>query len=221
MSAPQLLLLAVAAMTGLAVLRWARVQAGRTPYPDRRVPFFIAFVALPPIALGLLLRPGGDPFRGVGSVLPYAAVIAGLAMVMWLAARIVRLLPLGGPRSALLVALIGSEGHPDDPRFDPPLTAKLAESMAAVDKTNQVFPRGYEFPVQIDRPGFRGAWDALDSATARLEVGIAEAERHGATVASSATAMADDARGRLDTLRSLAVEAGQAWASGTAQPALR
>ena len=221
MSAVPLLLLAIAAMTGLAVLRWARVNAGREPYPENMLPFIIAFLVLPPIALGVIVRPGGDPLGGVGSLLPYAMIVTGLAGLLWMAARFVRMLPFGRPRSLLLLALIGSEGHPDDRAVDPPLTRRLAANVAEVDRTNAEFPRGHEFPSQVDRPGFRGAWDALDSATAKLEAGIAEDERRGLAIASAASATADDARGRLNTLRSLALEGGQSWAVAAAQPAAR
>jgi hypothetical protein len=221
MPVPMLLLVAVAALTGLALLRWARVHAGLEPYPEVMLPFIIAFLVLPPIALGIIVRPGGDPLGGLGSVLPYAGMVTGLATLLWIASRIARLLPFGRPRSVLLLALIGSEGHPDDVAVDPPVTKRLAENIAAVDKTNAAFPRGIEFPVQIDRTGFRAAWDALDTATTKLEAGIVADARRGLAVASAASATADDARGRLDTLRSLALEAGQSWAVAAAQPAPR
>lgn len=219
MSPMLLVLLAIAVMSGVALLRWARVRAGQEPYPEAIVPFVIALLVLPPMALGVIVRPGGDPLGGFGSVFPYVLVVIGLTALLWVAARIVRLLPFGRVRRVLLLALIGTEGHPHDRSVDPPLTPKLAQNVAAVDRTNAVFPRGYEFPVQIDRPGFRGAWDALDSATTTLEAGIAADERRGLAIASVANATADDARGRLDTLRTLALEGGQTWAAaGQAAP---
>jgi len=75
-----------------------------------------------------------------------------------------------------------------------------------------VFPRGREFSEEVDRAGFRTAWDSLQAATARLEGDIADEHRLGRPVASAAMASAADARSRLDTLRSLAAGHGQAWA---------
>lgn len=93
------------------------------------------------------------------------------------------------------------------------MTAKLAESVALVDRANAVFPRGHDFPLQIDRSSFRFAWDALDAATGTLEGRIADDHRIGLAVASAAVATADDARSRLDTLRSHAISRGQVWAA--------
>jgi hypothetical protein len=112
----------------------------------------------------------------------------------------------------LLLALVGSEGDLDDAPFNPPTTAKLAEILALVDRANAIFPRGPEFPVQINREGFRFAWDALDSATGTLEGQIADDYRLGLGVARAAEATAEDARSRLDSLRRFAVVNGQAWA---------
>ena len=103
-----------------------------------------------------------------------------------------------------MVALAGSEGDPEDVPFDPPLTTRLTECMALVDRRNAVFPRGLAFPGQVDRADFHEAWDALDDATRSLEGGIA-ADRHlGLGIATAASATALDARGRLDTLLRLA-----------------
>jgi hypothetical protein len=132
---------------------------------------------------------------------------------MWIAAVIVQLVARGRIRPLLLVALVGNEGDPEDVPYDPPVTAKLAESVAIVERANAVFPRGHEFPLQIDRAGFRFAWDALDSATGTLEDRIADDHRLGLAVASEAAAAAADARSRLDTLRRLAVDRGQVWAT--------
>ena len=76
-----------------------------------------------------------------------------------------------------------------------------------------LFPRGHDFPLQIERSGFRFAWDALDAATGKLEARIADDHRIGLAVASSAVATAVDARSRLDTLRRLAGDGGPAWAT--------
>jgi hypothetical protein len=132
---------------------------------------------------------------------------------MSLAAMVVQRVASGRPRSLLSIALVGNEGGPTAAQLDPPVTAKLATSMAAVDRTNAVFPRGLEFPTQIDRPGFRSAWDALDVTTATLEGQIAEAEGHGRAVASAAIATAEDARNRLNTLRRLTTDEGRVWAT--------
>src|SRR5439155_5800531 len=90
MSLLQLLILAVAAMIGLGALRLTRVHLGRTPLPDGRgrLPFFLAFVAVPPIVLAVLIgmAPTEGLLRGGPSVLPYLAVLAGVWMVMWAAA---------------------------------------------------------------------------------------------------------------------------------------
>jgi hypothetical protein len=48
--------------------------------------------------------------------------------------------------------------------------------------------------------------------TATLEGQIAEDEELGLAVASGATATAEDARGRLNTLRQLTTDEGRAWA---------
>ena len=140
----------------------------------------------------------------------YAVMVAGLATLMWLAAMIVRRVASRRPRTLLLIALVGGEG--EHAQVDRPVTARLARSMAAVDTANAVFPRGLDFPAQIDREGFRGAWDALDLSTATLEGQIAEDEELGLAVASGATATAEDARGRLNTLRQLTTDEGRAWA---------
>jgi len=201
---PQLLLLAVAAMTGLATVRLVRVHLGRMPLPEVRGMRLIVLAALlaPLIALGAF------------SSLPvYLALLAALVILMWVAAVVVQLVARGRIRPLLLVALVGSEGDPEDVPYDPPVTARLAESVALVDRANAVFPRGHDFPLQIDREGFRSAWDALDTATGTLEGQIADDHRIGLAVAYAAVATADDARSRLDTLRRLATDRGQVWAT--------
>jgi hypothetical protein len=211
MSVLQMLILAIAVMTGLVALRLARVHLGRTPHPERMVLFLLVLTLVPPILLGVLAQPSEDQLRGVKWVPLYGVILAGLAILMGIAAFIIRRVVRGQSRSQLILALVGSEADPDDLAIDPPLTAKLAEGVALVDKTNAVFPRGRDFPTQIDRPGFRVDWDALDAATVSLEDRILSDKRLGIAVASSATAMAEDARARLDTLRGLAVDQGRAW----------
>jgi hypothetical protein len=212
MTAVQVFVLAIIAMAGLAMLRLVRVHFGRQPLPERRLLFLVGFVLIPPIAIGALVHADGGKLPGAAPVLLYAVLLAGLATLMWLAATILRRVTPSGARTVLLTALVGGEGDPTAAQLDPPATPRLATSMAAVDTANAVFPRGLEFPTQIDRPGFRSAWDALDVTTATLEGQIAEAEDRGLAVASGATATAEDARGRLNTLRQLATDEGRVWA---------
>jgi hypothetical protein len=213
MPAPQLLLLAIAAMLGLASLRLARVHFGREPHPEHMRLFLLAFVLVPPIALGALIQPGPERLGGIAWVPLYAVMLAGLAVLMGIATLIVERVVPGRSRPVLKLALVGSQGDPDDVPFDPPVTARLGESVAIVDRANAVFPRGSDFPAQVDRAGFRYAWDTLDAATATLESRIAEDRALGTAVASTVTATARDARSRLTTLRGLAVDRGPAWAS--------
>jgi hypothetical protein len=212
MTALQVLVLAIIAMAGLAILRLVRVHLGREPLPERRVLFLLGFLFLPPIVLGALVPPSEGQLPGAALAPLYAVIVAGLATLMSLAAMVVQRVAVGRPRSLLSIALVGNEGGPTAAQLDPPVTAKLATSMAAVDRTNAVFPRGLEFPTQIDRPGFRSAWDALDVTTAALEGQIAEAEGRGRAVASAAIATAEDARSRLNTLRRLTTDEGRVWA---------
>jgi hypothetical protein len=209
----QLLVLAVAGMVALAVLRLARVDLGRTPLPEGRGGrlFQVAFVVVPPIVLGALTQPaaGSALFQGIMWVPLYGVILLGLALLMGIAAVIAQLVAPVRPRRYLLIALIGSEGDPDDLPFDPPVSTQLA-----VDRTNAVFPRGREFATQVDRADFHAAWDALDAATGTLEGRMADDRRRGLGVASAATAMATDARGRLDTLRAIALSRGLASAAG-------
>jgi hypothetical protein len=204
MSPLQLFIIAAVAMVGLAMLRLVRVHFGRTPLPEVRGIRFVVLAVL--IALPIAL--------GAAASLPlYLVILAGLIVLMWLAAVLVQLVARGRIRHLLLLALIGSEGDPEDAQFDPPVTARLAEGVALVDRANAVFPRGHDFPLQVARSGFRFAWDALDAATATLERRIADDHRVGLAVASSAAATAVDARSRLSTLRRLAVDGGEAWAT--------
>jgi hypothetical protein len=139
----------------------------------------------------------------------YGVMLGGLTVLMWIAALVVG--RVAGRTRRLLLALVGNEGDADVIPVDPPITARLAESVAFVDHANAVFPRGLEFPHQVDRPGFRADWTTLDAATRTLEGVISNDFRIGLGVASAATATAADARSRLNTLRGLAVAHGQAW----------
>jgi hypothetical protein len=213
MSLLQLVILAIAAMFGLASLRLARAHLGRAPHPERKLLFLLALLFVPPIAIGALTQPATDQFRGVAWVPLYGLILVALTIVMWVAALVAGFVAPGRSRSLLRLALVGGGGDPEDVPFDPPMTAKLAESAARVDRANGVFPRGPDFPAQINRAGFRAAWDALDEATDTLEGRILDDRGLGLAVASGATAIATDARSRLDTLRRLALDHGQAWAS--------
>lgn len=214
MPLPQPVLLAIVAMISLAILRLIRVHLGREPHPDgkARLPFFLAFLIAPPIVLGTLLQSGTGPLGGVASLPLYVASVAVLAILLSIAAIVVRLIAPRRVRPNLLMALNASEDRPGV-EIDPPLTARLAASRTRVDAANAAFPRGVDFPTQIDRAGFRQSWDWLDSATRKLEERIVEDENLGKGVASAARDTAEDARGRLEMLRRLAAEGGQAWAS--------
>lgn len=213
MSTLQLLTLAAAAMLGLAILRVARVQAGRDPLPEARRLFYLLFIVVPPVILAALVDRETGAFGGVAALPVYGFMLLGLAILMWVVSLIVPRVAPGRSRAWLLVALTGSEGDPEDVPYDPPVTARLAESVALVTRANDAFPRGPEFPVQVERDGFRPAWDALDTAIQRLEGQIVEDHRLGLAVASSALRVARDARSRLDTLRRIASDSGQTWAA--------
>lgn len=215
MPLPQLFVLAVAAMVSLATMRLIRVRLGRVPHPGGwvRIPFILAFLIAPPIVLGALTQSAAGPFAGIAWVPIYVGLLAAIAIVMWMAATFVRARVPRRFRPILLLALVASEGEHLDDGFDPPLTVALAESRSFVDAANAAFPRGLEFPAQIHRAGFRPAWDALDAATRTLEGRIADDEGRGVGVASSATASAEDARGRLESLRKHAADGGQVWAT--------
>jgi hypothetical protein len=217
MSDLQLIVLAVVAMTALAAARVVRVGSGRTPLPEGRawLLLMVAVVVVPPLVLGPLSEPASGLLGGLSLVPFYAVILALLAFLMSLVAQGVAFVArghLGRLGRFILLALVGDEGDPDALPFDPPLTALLAQGVALVDRANCAFPRGPEFPAQIDRAGFRSAWDALDAATATLEDRIARENRLGLGVASAASGAAKDARGRLDTLRRMAADHGQAWA---------
>lgn len=211
----QLFIVAVAGMISLVVMRLVRAHLDRTPHPDgrARIPFILAFLLVPPIALALVTQSADGLIIGVVWVPTYVAMLGALAIGMWIAAAVVRTRAPRRSRPLLVLALVASQNEPAEPGYDPPLTAKLAESQAVVETANAVFPRGVDFPTQIDRAGFRTAWDALDAATRTLEGGIADDEGRGTGVAAAATATAKDARARLETLRRLAADGGQEWAT--------
>lgn len=211
MSTLQLLTLAAGAMLGLAILRITRVQAGRDPIPEARRLFYLLFIVVPPVVLAALIDRETGAFGGVAALPVYGLLLFGLAILMWVVSLIVPRVAPGRSRAWLLVGLTGSEGDPEDVPYDPPVTARIAESVALVTRANDAFPRGPEFPVQVEREGFRPAWDALDTAIQRLEGQIVDDHRLGLAVASSALGVAKDARARLDTLRRLAVDSGQSW----------
>ena len=217
MSLLQLLALAVVAMAGLAILRVARVRSGRTPLPSgrgRRL-FLLGFVVVPPLAVGALIPPTttGDQLTAVAALPVYVAILAGVVLVMAIVAFLIGRLTHSPAGRLARLALIGSEDDPGYMPSNPALTDRLAEILARVKTADAAFPRGRDFPTQIDRPGFRDDWDELDGATRALEVQIADDRRHYRGVADVAMDRAEDARGRLETLRSLARGSGQVWAS--------
>ena len=204
----QLLIVAVVAMLALAILRVARVQRGLSPLPEgsRRTSFLVGFVVLPPMVLGAILQPppGGAPLGGIFWLPVYLLILGALKLLMTIVAGLLEGMTKGRTRRLLLIALVGNEGDPDDLPFNPPVTPRLAERMALVDRTNAAFPRGAAFPTQIERADFDSAWDALDDATRGLEAAIADDRQMGLGVATAATAKANDARGRLLVLRGIA-----------------
>jgi hypothetical protein len=209
MSLMPLIVLAVVAMICLVALRLARVHLGRSPLPDghgRRL-FLLGFVVVPPMVFGALVPSDSIPVLAI-----YVAILASLVSVMWVVAQIAAH-ALPGPRGQLVrLALTGRQVQPEDEPFDPPITAPLAATVASVDRASAAFARGEAFPGQIHAAGFRDSWERLDEATLTLERGIADDQRLGRGAASSARATAADARGRLNTLRGLAIEDGQTWA---------
>ena len=210
----QLLIVGVVSMAGLAILRVLRARAGHDSLPEGRggTAFTLGFIFVPPLVLGAVLQPapGGAPLGGIFWVPIYALILGLLKVVMTLAAALVESVARGRTRQVLLIALIGHEGDVDRLSFNPPVTANLAESMARVDRTNAAFPRGVEFPAQVERSDFNSAWDALDGATRTLEERIADDRRLGLGVASEATATANDARARLLVLSGIAANRGLA-----------
>jgi len=210
----QLFILAVVAVVFLAVMRVVRVRSGLTPHPEgmAKLLFGVAFVSLPPLGLALTGQAGASGvLDGLPWVPVYAIMLGGLLIVMRIAAVIVAAVAPRRARKLLLLALVASEGDPYDVPFNPPVTPQLAAIAALVQRSNDVFPRGMGFRAEVDRPEFRASWDSLDAATGRLEAAMAEDQRLGRGVPSAVTAMARDARSRLDTLRQFAVEDGQSW----------
>ena len=202
----QLFILGVAAMAALAVSRVVVDNIGRAPRLDgiRSLLVIVAFLFVPPIAYSLVMEPGAGGVRAFALVPLYGVLLAGIVVVMWFAAQVVRSVARGRARPLLLLALVGNKGENDDVPFDPPVTVSLALSVAQVDRANAVFPRGPDFAAQVERSGYQFSWDALDTATRTLETGIADDRRRGLPVASGAISTALDARNRLDTLKRLA-----------------
>jgi hypothetical protein len=217
MSLTELFVIAVAGFAMVAASRVvkARHAGAHIAEGGGRLVFLLTLLLGPPIVLGALFHPSAGPLGWVVWVPVYVVMLVGLTILALLALPTV--LRVAPPRSHgfLSLALAGGEGEPEDLPFDPPVAPALAVSMALVDRTNSVFPRGAEFPNQIDRAGFRTDWDALDAATCALEDGIAGDVRLGEAVASAAKAMARDARSRLECLRRLSLDHGQVWASGS------
>lgn len=208
--------LAAVMLALLAVTRVLRARRGRAAHPEgrARLPFILAFLLVPPIVLEVVTDPKAKQgqLHGIETVLVYLGALAFFSILMGIAALVVRLVLHGRARPILLLALVGSEGE-DNVQYAAPLTPALASDLERVDATNAVFPRGPDFATQIDTPGFRGAWDALDEATRALESQIEDDQRLGLPVAYAATSTAADARNRLDTLRRLAADGGQTWAA--------
>ena len=217
MDVQQLVVLAVLAMVALGTLRVVRVHLGRTPLPEgrgRRL-FQIAFVVVPPLAVGALIQPAGPagPLRGVSSLLLYVPIVAALTVLMWIAALVIGEVTHSRSGSLARLALVGTV---DDPGrgipSNPPITPQLAQAVAVVEQANAAFPRGPAFPAQVDRAAFRADWDTLEDACRTLERDIVVERRLAIGVAAKAEATAMDARSRLDTLRRIATQDGQAWA---------
>src|SRR5687767_13200994 len=103
---PQLFVLAIASVAMLAVVRLARVRLGRSPLPDGRAKwlFRVAFVLIPPIALGALFQTttSSGPLRGIAWVPVYAMMVVAILSAMWIAAVIVQLIVRGRARPVLL-----------------------------------------------------------------------------------------------------------------------
>jgi hypothetical protein len=214
LSLQQLLILAIAAMAVLALSRVARVQYGRTPHLEgrgRRI-LTIGLLYVPPLLLALT-QPSPSGQLRVAWIPTFTGILLSIWILMGVAALVARFVAPHRYRPLLMLALAGIAPDPYEVPFDPPMTAKLAQDVALVDSANSAFPRGREFPTQIDRTGFRRDWDALEDATRTLEGAIADDFRLGLAVASGARATATDARSRLDTLRRLTIDQGRAWAS--------
>ncbi len=128
---------------------------------------------------------------------------------MWIVALVIGELVHSRSGRMARLALAGTEDDPNSSiPSDPPITPLLARAVMVVEQANAAFPRGAEFPAQVDRAGFRADWDALDDATRTLERDIVTERRLAIGVSAKAEATATDARSRLDTLRSIAAAAG-------------
>jgi hypothetical protein len=216
MTLVQAVALAVLSMAALAALRVTRVRLGRSPLPEGRGrrAFLVAFVVVPPIAFAALNQPAIGALGLVVAVLTYIGILAiVVAVTAMVALTIGDVRPTEAGRLAR-VALIGSVDDRNESRFDPPMTPQLANDVATVHTANLAFPRGPAFSAQVDRPDFQADWEALDDATRTLERQIAEDYLLNVGVAFEAARTAGDARSRLDALRRLAFEHGQAWAAG-------
>ena len=194
MPMPQLIVLEIVAMAGLATLRVVRFRGGRTPLPDgrgRRL-FLLAFVVVPPIALG-----------GIGALPMYVAIIAALAILMWIAALIVEQVATGRSGRLVQVALAGPEGDPYAVRADPAVTTRAGRERADRRQGQLGVPARRGVPGRVSRAGFRDDWDHLDGATRSLEGRIA-------TTSPDRRLLGHDARSRRT---SALAETGQAGAA--------
>ena len=206
-------LVVIVAFAGLAGLRIFRVRTHRdSPAGWQRAGFVVAFLLAPPIVLYVLAAPKSGPGAVdlVGTVVLYLLVVLLVWLLTLIAALVVaRFAPIER-RQMLLLALMGRDTS-GIVAFDPPMTDALGADVERVDALNAAFPRGPAFMGQASLPGFRPTWEALDAATRALEGDIAEQRRLGLGVAQRAIDAANDARGRLDTLRRDAVAIGLAW----------
>jgi hypothetical protein len=210
-----LIFAAVAAFAALAAFRVLRVRAHRDPVDgSRRIAGAALLLLAPPLVLQLLFAPvsGTGRVDGIGAVLISVVAFAAVWLVMQLASLVVARLAPPKNRPVLLLAMTGRDTSNVVP-FDPPMTAALADDVAAVDRLNGMFPRGRAFMDQSALPGFRATWDALDEATRTLEADIGDQRRLGLGISEHALETASDARGRLDALRSASGNSGQAWAT--------
>ena len=203
-----LFLIAVVAMTGLAILRLVRVHRGHTPLPEgkSRTAFLIAFLVVPPVVLKavLLPTPSGSPIGWFLWVPLYAVILGLLVVAMTIAAMIVERTVNGRWRRPLMLALVGSEGDPEDIPFDPPVTTGWPSAWRWSTGPTRRFPAASRSRARSSAPTSDEAWGALDGATSSLEGSIADDRRLGLGIATAASATALDARGRLDTLLGLA-----------------
>src|SRR4029079_6798768 len=137
-----LILAGIVAMAGLATLRVVRFRRGLTPLPDIRGKrlLLLAFVVVTPVVVG-----------GIGALPMYVAIIAVLAIAMWIAAQVVGMVTNSRAGRLIQVALAGREEDKYAVRADAAVTAELAESVRIVDRANAAFPRGAAFPTQVSR----------------------------------------------------------------------